>query len=134
MNRAAVAVSALVIFTAAAGPTQAASRSPLPRRVGACALTRVKSVGERLTDSSTGRFVPDSGSAIAFTDGGYQVSYDQIPAVDASRRGDPVRLCLRSIPAPCPPGDHRGRVYKTLNLRTHATWTLSDSEHGCGGA
>ena len=52
----------------------------------------------------------------------------------ASRPGDVVRVCLVSIPRPCPPGDKRGRVYKTTNLRTHGEWTLPDSEHSCGGA
>ncbi len=55
-------------------------------------------------------------------------------AVDRSRPGDPVRICLVSIPKHCPPGDNRGRTYKTTNLRTHRAWTLPDSEHMCGGA
>ena len=43
-------------------------------------------------------------------------------------------MCLIQIPYPCPPGDNRGRLYKTTNLRTHRSWTLRDAEHMCGGA
>jgi hypothetical protein len=41
---------------------------------------------------------------------------------------------LAADPLPCPPGDDRGRVYKTTNLRTRETWTLPDSQYSCGGA
>ena len=66
--------------------------------------------------------------------GVYGVSYEQVPAVQASRRGDRVITCLISIPQHCPPGDARGRVYTTTNLRTEESWTLPDSQHRCGGA
>ena len=56
------------------------------------------------------------------------------PAIARSRPGDPIRLCLVSIPKHCPPGDDRGRFYKATNLRTGKSWTLPDSEHMCGGA
>ena len=105
----------------------------LPTRVGACAITRIEEVGTRLVDGSN-EPVPDSGSAVSFTNGGYQVSYDTVPAIVHSRKGDPVRMCLVSIPRGCPKGDNRGREYKTTNLRTHKTWRLPDSQHMCGGA
>ena len=108
--------------------------APLPTQVGACAMTQVKQVETRLMGGSTDQPVAGSGSAIQFANGGYQVSYEQVRAVDASRPGDPVRMCLVSIPEGCPPGDNRGRSYKTTNLRTHRSWTLPDSEHSCGGA
>jgi hypothetical protein len=123
-----IAVS--VILAALIAP---AAAEPLPTEVGQCATARVKQVETRLQDGS-GRPVADSGSAIAFFNGGYQVSYEQIAAVDSSRRGDLVRICLIEIPRDCPPGDVRGRVYRTTNLRTRLEWTLPDSEHGCGGA
>ena len=31
-------------------------------------------------------------------------------------------------------GDNRGKIYTTTNLRTLDSWTLTDSEHSCGGA
>jgi uncharacterized protein YecT (DUF1311 family) len=106
----------------------------LPTRVGACALTSVKQVTARLEDGSTGQPIPGSGSAVQESDGGYQVSYDTVPAIQASRRGDPVLVCLVSIPQGCPAGDDRGRSYAVGNLRTLGAWQASDAEHMCGGA
>ncbi|MFI5010747.1 MAG: hypothetical protein ACHQAY_00205 [Hyphomicrobiales bacterium] len=100
----------------------------LPLRVGECVATRVKTVTSRL------EHMPGTGSAIEFVNGGYQVSYDQVPAVDRSRPGDPVTVCLVSIPKDCPPGDDRGREYRTTNRRTGQSWTLPDAQHMCGGA
>jgi hypothetical protein len=119
------AAIAVTVFICGMAPAGAA---PLPTRVGACSTTTVKQVETRLEG------VPGSGSAIAYENGGYQVSYDTIPAVEASRPGDPVRLCLVSIPKNCPPADARGRVYRATNLRTKAGWTAPDAEHSCGGA
>ncbi len=106
----------------------------LPAHVGACVKTRIKSIETRLVDSSANKPIPGSGSAVTFNNGGYQVSYDTVPAIEHSKAGDHVRMCLVSIPRHCPKGDDRGRVYRTTNLRTHQTWKLPDSEHMCGGA
>lgn len=100
----------------------------LPRRVGECVNTRITNVGTRLEDT------PGSGSAVSFENGGDQVGYDTVPAIEHSKVGDPVRMCLVSIPTGCPKGDDRGRVYRTTNLRTHQTWEMADSSHMCGGA
>ena len=124
---------AVAIAMVVAGLAAPAAADPLPTRVGQCAMARVKQVETRLQDAS-GQPVPGSGSAIEFFNGGYQVSYDEVPAVDNSRRGDTVRVCLIEIPKDCPPGDVRGRIYRTTNLRTGGQWTLPDSEHSCGGA
>ncbi|MBW4530713.1 MAG: hypothetical protein KME02_08515 [Aphanothece saxicola GSE-SYN-MK-01-06B] len=72
----------------------------------------------------------------ALTNGGYQVSYDTVPAIHSSREGDPVELCLTFVPDGhgAPRGDVSGRVYRARNLRTGGTWTLPDSQHSCGGA
>ena len=117
-------------------PSAAVARAHgrLPQRVGLCATTRIKSVETRLVDGVTNAPIAGSGSAVSFENGGYQVSYDTVPAIEHSRRGDPVRMCLIQIPRPCPPGDNRGRLYKTTNLRTHRSWALRDAEHMCGGA
>jgi len=114
-----------LLSTALVTPAMAAG---LPQRVGQCVETRIKEVSTRLEG------VSDSGSAVEFENGGYQVSYDQVPAVDNSRAGDPVTLCLVSIPKGCPPGDDRGRRYRATNKRTHQGWTLPDAPHMCGGA
>ena len=114
-------------------PLAPASASRPPARIGDCADTRVEQVGSRLEEAD-GRPVPESGSAIILENGVYGVSYDRVPEVDASRAGDPVRTCLVAIPEDCPPGDDRGREYRTTNRRTGQSWTLPDAQHMCGGA
>jgi hypothetical protein len=125
---------AAAVLLMAGTAAQAARAGGLPRRLGQCAVTRIKFIGTRLEDGITHEAIPDSGSAVDFTNGGHQVSYDTLPAVTGSRVGDTVRMCLISIPRHCPPGDDRGRKYRTTNLRTHGSWRLLDSEHVCGGA
>jgi hypothetical protein len=114
---------ALMVLTATA-----VSAASLPKKVGQCTETAVKSVEYRLEGA------PDSGSAISYANGGYQVSYEAVPAIRHSRRGDKIRLCLIELPTDCPPGDNRGKIYRATNLRTGETWELPDSEHACGGA
>jgi hypothetical protein len=106
----------------------AAHAGPLPVKVGQCVDTAIKDVGTRLEG------VPDSGDAVRYADGGSQVSYDTIKGLKGSRAGDPVRLCLKSLPENCPPGDDRGKSYRATDLRTHSSWVAFDSEHMCGGA
>src|SRR6185437_12962079 len=101
---------------------QQAKAEDLPTEIGACSETTIEDIGYRLGD-------PDSGSAISYANGGGQVSYDTIPEIHRSRVGDPVRLCLVSIPEDCPPGDDRGKVYSATNLRTGESWEAPDSQH-----
>src|SRR6185437_6147800 len=129
----------VIALMLAAQPAEAQRRAPqragaVPVRVGTCARTAIREVSQRLEDGVTHRPMPDSGSAVEFANGLYQVSYEQVPEVNQSRRGDPVFICLMSLPQHCPPGDVRGKLYTTTNLRTEESWTLPDSEHGCGGA
>ena len=129
----------LLALAFATQPVDAQRRPPqrsgaLPVRVGTCVRTTIAQVTQRLEDGATHRVIPDSGSAVEFANGLYQVSYDQVPELNQSRRGDPVFVCLMSLPQHCPPGDVRGKLYTTTNLRTEESWTLPDSEHGCGGA
>ena len=121
---AAIAMMLLIGASAPPGP---------PTRVGMCAFTTIRSVGQRLEDGA-GRPVPDSGSSIMLANRVYGVSYDQVAAVQHSRVGDRVMTCLAKLPTHCPPGDQRGRWYTTTNLRTYESWTLPDAEHMCGGA
>ncbi len=121
------------IVTATLALATPALAENLPKHVGECAATKVQKIETRLIDGAD-RPVKGSGSAVEFANGGYQVSYDTIPEIEASRPGDAVKICLVSIPHPCPPGDKRGRIYKTTNQRTKGAWTLPDSEHSCGGA
>lgn len=105
--------------------TQTASRGA---KVGDCVDVTVGSVGSRLEG------VPNSGSAVLYTNGVSQVSYDAVPGIDHSKSGDKVHLCLTSLPQNCPPGDDRGKVYTGTNQRTGESWSAPDSEHMCGGA
>jgi hypothetical protein len=102
----------------------------LPTRVGACSESTISFVGGRLEGDNNF----ESGTAVQFDNGGVQISYDREEGVVNSRIGDPVRICLASIPEGCPPDDDRGRVYVTTNLRTGDSWEMPDSAHMCGGA
>ncbi len=107
----------------------------LPKAVGECVITTIAEVSDRFGAPIGARPNPNSmGSAVSYANGGYQVSYDWVAALAHSRAGDKVRLCLASIPQDCPPGDNRGRYYKTTNLRTGESWSLPDAQHMCGGA
>ncbi len=99
-----------------------------PRKVGQCVRTEISELGSRLEGA------PDSGSAVAYANGVTGVSYDVVTPLRRSRVGDPVTLCLVSIPRNCPPGDDRGKVYSAANWRTQERWSLPDSQHSCGGA
>jgi hypothetical protein len=110
-----------------------AQRSGIPRTPGTCSFTRIKQVTTRLEDGR-GHSVPDSGSAVVLVNGVYGVSYENVPEVQRSRRGDRVMTCLVRLPRNCPRGDDRGKIYTTTNLRTEESWTLPDAEHMCGGA
>ena len=110
------------------------SRSSVLPKLGACVRTTIKRVSQRLEDGQTHRTIPNSGSAVVLANGIYGVSYDQVAAVNGSKAGDPVYACLVKLPRNCPPGDNRGKLYTTTNLRTEESWTLPDAEHMCGGA
>ena len=122
--------NAMAISGGSAPPSRA-----LPRGVGQCVQTDVASIVPRLDPGHRPTSADfDSGTAVNFANGGYQVSYDREPALLQSRPGDGTILCLIEIPRHCPPGDARGRIYAASNLRTGQSWTLPDSEHSCGGA
>jgi hypothetical protein len=125
-------IGALVVASVL-GPVAAIAQD-VPTGELTCVKTTITRLEHRLENGMNGPFVPGSGSAVRFANGLYQVSYDELEAVQRSRTGDPVFMCLVRIPRDCPPGDDRGRVYTTTNLRTLGSWTMSDSEHRCGGA
>lgn len=129
-----------LIVPLAAGATPAASVTPSPtpapvtaglpglQRELQCVKTAIKEIGSRLLDT------PGSGSAVSYTNGGFQVGYEELPQIGRARVGDPVFMCLIAIPKQCPPGDARGRIYTVTDLRTLESWTMTDSSHACGGA
>jgi hypothetical protein len=137
---------------AIAGPACAQETGHLPGldKPTDCVMTRIKSIHGRLEGSSP----HESGAAVDYENGAYGVQYQVGDDPDkgrpgysdywqqktyednivASQVGDPIKLCLVSIPLHCPKGDDRGRQYTALNLRNHKWWVLYDSEHMCGGA
>lgn len=112
---------------------------PLPTKIGTCTQTFIEDISYRLGSFDENEVwipSPGSGSSVTFANDGYQVSYDHVPAIHQSRREDPVRICLTYIPdcSDAYPGDKRGKIYLTTNLRTGQSWELPDSQHSCGGA
>ena len=122
----AVLVAVALAMPAVAAPSY--TEGPVPAKVGQCVTTRISQLSSRLEN------MPDSGSAVNYANGLYQVSYDTIPGLVTARVGDSVKLCLKSIPSGCPKGDDRGKTYAATDLRTNKSWEAMDSEHMCGGA
>ena len=124
-----LAVAAFVHLEAAEALARGDRHYPIAR-VGQCVNSRITAIHARLEGDPNF----ESGVGVELANGIYGVSYDSVRAVRRSRVGDRVRSCLVSIPRGCPPGDDRGRLYRTTNLRTRQSWTLPDSQHSCGGA
>ena len=59
---------------------------------------------------------------------------DRFLASDVFAVGNPVQLCLVSLPTDCPPGDDRGKEYSLLDRRTGFGGVYVDAWHLCGGA
>ncbi len=112
-----------------------APSSILPSKVGECADTTITSITDRfgadLTPSKKGS---EKGTFIRFSNSGVQVSLVKESAIVRSQVFDKVNMCLVDIPKGCQPGDNRGRVYKTTNLRTKESWSLANDIKSCGGA
>ncbi len=122
--------AAVLVLGAAAAEAEVTPNDPLPGRILTCGGSVITEIGPRLEGDADF----SSGTSVAYRNGGGQVSYDKVPAIINSRRGDHVLICLVFIPDHCPPGDNRGKIYTTTNLRTLNSWTLPDSQHSCGGA
>ncbi|TPK16710.1 hypothetical protein FJ872_18090 [Mesorhizobium sp. B2-5-9] len=107
---------------------------PLPSAIGQCASTHIETLTTRLGDDPLETATPEAGSAATFTNGGGAVSYDREAGLAAAKVGEPVVMCLISIPRDCPKDDDRGRVYYSVDLVAKGSWALPDSQHMCGGA
>jgi hypothetical protein len=125
-----VILAALCLTISSGAAMARAKNQPLPTEIGACAITSIVQIGGRLEGDENF----DTGTSITYANDGAQVGYNRVEAVVKSRIGDPVRICLIDIPKDCPPGDDRGRGYRTTNLRTGKSWEMGDSQHMCGGA
>lgn len=132
--RRAVSLALISIVGSLVTTSLSASTDRLPNRIGECRETRIVRITTRLMEWPTRRPIPDTGSAVFLRNGGYQVSHWEVDEINRSRAGDRVLMCLVSVPEDCPPGDNRGRIYRTTNLRTGENWTLPDDTRVCGGA
>ena len=111
--------------------SQSSEPSDLPKNIGDCVMTTITTITDRFGSPLK---MTDTGTSVLFSNRGHQISYERETAIARSRVGDKVRMCLVSIPKDCPPGDNRGRIYNSTNLRTGEAWSLPDSQHMCGGA
>jgi len=112
-----------------------APSSILPSKVGECADTTITSITDRFgADLTPSRKGSEKGTFVRFSNSGVQVSLAKESAIVRSQVFDKVNMCLVEIPRGCEPGDIRGRVYKTTNLRTKESWSLANDVKSCGGA
>lgn len=98
-------------------------------RVGDCSDTTVAAVTGRLGGKDF-----SMGVAVTFANGIFVTSYDADPVATSHVVGDPVRVCLASVPDGCPPGDDRGKTYTVTVAGTKRSYTMANAQHMCGGA
>jgi hypothetical protein len=108
--------------------------SKMPRKVGECFETTITSITDRYGEDIPARAKkgPDPGTIVRFSNSGVQVSLRRENSIVRSQVFDKVNLCLVEVPKECP-GDLRGRVYRTTNLRTKESWSLANDVKNCGG-
>ncbi|MEN9787182.1 MAG: hypothetical protein RLZZ299_2446 [Pseudomonadota bacterium] len=102
-----------------------------------CQWTRVSGVGPRLESGAPGPGIPtdfSSGISVAFENGVGLVSYTSNPAIESTRVGSRVQVCLYEQMRGCPPGDDRGKSYRVYDPTQGIAWSMGDSQHVCGGA
>jgi uncharacterized protein len=107
---------------------------PVPEKVGQCAVTIISALTTRFGEPLGGEVEAGAGSAVEFTNGGFQVDYGANDQLLASQSGQRAVMCLMAVPRDCPKGDDRGKLFFTLNTFTQGTWVLTDTSHSCGGA
>jgi hypothetical protein len=108
--------------------------SKMPRKVGECFETTITSITDRYGDdiAEHAKKGVDPGTIVRFSNSGVQVSLRRERSIVRSQVFDKVNLCLVEVPKECP-GDLRGRVYRTTNLRTKESWSLANDIKNCGG-
>lgn len=107
--------------------------SQLPRKVGECFETTITAITDRYGEDIPARAKKgaDPGTIVRFSNSGVQVSLRRENSIVRSQVFDKVNMCLVEVPKECP-GDLRGRVYRTTNLRTKETWNLANDVRSCG--
>lgn len=107
--------------------------SRIPMKHAECSRTRIKSITTRFGEPVSYENEGD-GTAVEYENGGFVISYSRDVGFFQAKAGQPVVVCLLSVPYDCPAGDDRGRFYYTLNLATRSEWVQADAQHMCGGA
>ena len=107
--------------------------SQLPSKVGECFDTTITAITDRYGEDLSPRAKrgADPGTLVRFSNSGVQVSLKRENAIVQSQIFDKVNMCLVEVPKECP-NDLRGRVYRTINLRTKETWSLANDIKNCG--
>lgn len=107
--------------------------SQLPGKVGECFDTTITAITDRYGEdlSTRPKKGADPGTIVRFSNSGVQVSLKRENAIVRSQIFDKVNMCLVETPKECP-NDLRGRVYKTINLRTKESWSLANDIRNCG--
>lgn len=101
-------------------------------RPGRCAKTKITKVTTRFGEPADDSNV-DAGTAIEFENGSRQVSYNR-DGLYGVKPGQLAVVCMMSRLHDCPEGDDRGNLLLTFDLETRTQWTLTDTQHMCGGA
>lgn len=123
-------------------PIQIEVSKSLPAQVGACIESKIADKFFRLWAFDDPE-IPEEEYAIGkeivlkLQDGMFLYTEhigDTFLASDNFAAGNPVQLCLVSLPTDCPPGDDRGKEYSLLDRRTGFSGIYIDSWHLCGGA
>ncbi len=123
----------LMLTVAGLSAHAVSANDPLPNHILSCGGSIIAEIGPRLEGDTN--FA--SGAHVWLKNQGVTVAYQEdvsLTAIRNSKVGDHVLVCLVFIPANCPKGDDRGKIYTITNLRTLESWTLPDSQHSCGGA
>lgn len=141
-----VAISASIVASTVfslSGYTAAASNDPVEKVMPSpiCQTFTVKEVwrvprGHEPSGAESSALGFTQGSRIFGGDkvGWVNTPYSRTSALENSRPGDRVLVCLVKYYAGCPKGDDRGRTYSVRNLRTGATFEAMNGSHICGGA
>jgi hypothetical protein len=133
--RHAAPLALITLFGSLLTTSLSASTDRLPTRAGECRQSRIVQIATRWGETLTyDQEDSSSGSLVRFSNGGIQMTFFKVRELFRSRVRDRVRICLVKVLEDCPPGDDRGRSYRTTNLRTGESWTLPDDTRMCGGA
>ena len=102
-----------------------------------CAKTTIKTKRDRFGKGPPGS-AEYGGMTIAFANGVGLISYTVNKLAARERVGDSVQVCflgrIEGGEGCLTADDSRGRVYRVYDYRLHVAYTMTNSQHRCGGA